>query len=334
MPVYSYHYGASKVSAAGVQAISPELSDPRVQEQLRQLSTMHALDSAEHQGEQLSYLLEMYGQELLGVSYPEQPRNSGYHTVAPCGIAYVYDRSKIDRMDERLSSIINFADFSKPGTASPAPLADIPVTECGFYYHHARRVMAELVDTLCMVIAGGQRAAMLVGLPRGKKSDYATARYTMAELVRYIPAPLRGNIRFFTGLPVRDMETDPRLGLGNALWMGANVIFCAAEHLPALQGYPASGVKLSSVNMDAPQGTPGRFASYISGFSDPGAALARVLERVSGTITMDALNIAAQLVQEQGIPKAAGQEQLREMDNKIISLQRQIADLRKENRKL
>lgn len=93
MPVYSYHYGASNVSAIGVQAVSPELTDIKVLERLRQLSSMHALDSTDYQGEMLSYLTDMEGYELLGVAYQESPKSSGYNRTAPCGIAYVYQRA-------------------------------------------------------------------------------------------------------------------------------------------------------------------------------------------------------------------------------------------------
>lgn len=60
-------------------------------------------------------------------------------------------------MVERLGGIINFVTFSKPGTSSPAPLADIPLAENGFCYHNKQKLLADLVNVLCYVaLQGGE----------------------------------------------------------------------------------------------------------------------------------------------------------------------------------
>lgn len=170
---------------------------------------------------------------------------------------------------------------------------------------------------------------MLVGLPKGKKNAYATARYTLAEAVRYMPAALRGRIRFFTGLPVKDSEKDPQQGLDNARRLGANVIFCAADQFKALIANPIYGV-----DMDAPNEDVGQYAAYISTFPDPSAALAKIEEHLVGDFDFNALNEAAEKARTQQGKADTAAERLREREEKFAGLEAALAGAQEENKQL
>lgn len=234
MAVYSYYYGASVDRGISVQAQSKELEMLPIRAMLKDLAAMHALDSSDHSGEMLSYLLSSGGYSVLGTSYIESPKSSGYNRSAPCGLMYVASDEDMGAAAGRLGKIVNFVNFQKPASATPAAMESFPLNESGYSFHNGPAILMPLVDGLTRVALSSAKDVLLVALPRGKSSDYATARYTIAEALGYLPSWMRGNIRFFTGLPVAESETDALKGFDNAVKYGANVIFCPNEFFSRL----------------------------------------------------------------------------------------------------
>lgn len=290
MEIYSYFYGASAGNGIGIRAMSPQLGNLTLRSDLKDLASLHALGSAEHDGEMLSYLLQRDGFTILGLSYTESAKSSGYGRSAPCGQQYVLSDADMKSVSAELGMVVNFVSFPKPASASPAPLPMFPVNESGYYYHNSSAVLAPLVDGLVRAALSTRQEVLLVALPKGKSSEYATARYTIAEALNYLPVSLRQRIRFFTGLPVGDGVTDPLAGYDNAVKYNANVIFCPNEYFERLRGYRS----FIGVNMERPDGRAGAFASYVSQTLTPAETLSRIACCLNGPFTYDSLNQAAQ----------------------------------------
>ena len=296
MKVYRNYYGASVDRGIGVQAQSPELNQLNLDGLLKELSSMHALESSEHDKEMLSYLVEKNGYTILGVSYTEQPKSSGYNRSAPCGLQYIVNTQELTEVSTELGSIVNFVSFQKPESNSPAPLNYIPRNESGYTFHNSPSIIAPIIDSMIRVAISPDTDILVVALPKGKNSEYATARYAIAELLCYLPAALRMNIRFFTGLPVPDGKTDPIEGLDNAIKFGANVIFCPNEYYRTLTSHR----NCYGVDMDQPGAQYGSFAQYIANSPDISDGLATVLSNLNGPLTYDRLNSAAEQAQNSG----------------------------------
>lgn len=296
MKVYRNYYGASIERGIGIQAQSPELKQLNLDGILKELSSMHALESSEHDKEMLSYLVEKNGYTILGVSYTEQPKSSGYNRSAPCGLQYVINSQELTEATAELGSIVNFVSFQKPESNNPNPLNYIPRNESGYTFHNSPSIIAPIIDSMIRVAISPDTDILVVALPKGKNSEYATARYAVAELLCYLPAALRMNIRFFTGLPVPDGKTDPIEGLDNAIKFGANVIFCPNEYYRTL----ISHRNCYGVDMDQPDKQYGSFAQYIADSPDISDGLATVLSNLSGPLTYDRLNSAAEQAQSSG----------------------------------
>lgn len=293
MAVYSYYYGASVDRGISVQAQSKELEMLPIRAMLKDLAAMHALDSSDHSGEMLSYLLSSGGYSVLGTSYIESPKSSGYNRSAPCGLMYVASDEDMGAAAGRLGKIVNFVNFQKPASAVPAAMESFPLNESGYSFHNGPAILMPLVDGLTRVALSSAKDVLLVALPRGKSSDYATARYTIAEALGYLPSWMRGNIRFFTGLPVAESETDALKGFDNAVKYGANVIFCPNEFFARLKTHRSC----IALDMEHPSGQVNAFARYIVSVPDVSASLTLVNSCLSGADTYEAINAAAQQVQ-------------------------------------
>lgn len=293
MEIYSYYYGAGAGQGIGVRAQSRQLENLPISADLKDLSSMHALDAAERDGEMLSYMLHRGRYSILGLSYIEAPKSSGYSRSAPCGLQYVTAEEGMERLSGELGRIVNFINFQKPSTISPAPLAAFPLNESGYMYHNSPAVLAPLVDGLTRVAASEKNEVLLVALPRGKANGYATARYTIAEALGYLPAALRLNIRFFTGLPVPEGVTDPLVGYENAVKYNANVIFCPGEFYDRLKSYHS----FIGLDMDRPGGQAGVYAAYVTRLPEAATGITNVCACLSGPMTYDSLNRAAQQAQ-------------------------------------
>ena len=191
MKVFRNYYGASVDRGIGVQAQSAEIAQLNLDGILKELSSLHALESSEHDKEMLSYLVEKGGYSILGVSYTEQPKSSGYNRSAPCGLQYVVRTDELAEASTELGSLVNFVSFQKPDSASPVPLDCIPRNESGYTFHNSPSVIAPLIDGLVRVALSPEEEIMIIALPKGKNSEYASARYTIAELLCYLPVPLR-----------------------------------------------------------------------------------------------------------------------------------------------
>lgn len=296
MKVYRNYYGASVDRGIGIQAQSPELKQLNLDSILKDLSSMHALESSEHDKEMLSYLIEKNGFTILGVSYTEQPKASGYNRSAPCGLQYIINSQELSEASTELGSIVNFVSFQKPDSNNPAPLNFIPRNESGYTFHNSPSIIAPIIDSMVRVAISPDTDILIIALPKGKNSEYATARYAIAELLCYLPASLRMNIRFFTGLPVPEGKTDPIEGLDNAIKFGANVIFCPNEYYRTL----ISHRNCYGVDMDQPSGQYGSFAQYIANSPDISDGHATVLSNLNGPLTYDRLNSAAEQAQNSG----------------------------------
>ena len=292
MVVYSYYYGASAGKGIGVQAQSKELERLPLSADLKALSSLHALESSERNNEMLSYLLTRGEHLILGLSYLESPKNSGYNRSAPCGLQYVVPGNAASEVGANLGRIINFINFRKPETAAPAPMRAFPLNESGYYYHNSASVMAPLVDQLVKVALSSKRDVLLVALPRGKNSEYATARYTIAEALGYLPVSLRQKIRFFTGLPVEEGVSDPLAGFEKAIQFDANVVFCPNEYYRQLKNYRTC----LGLDMDnpVPEAPIGEFASFITSAPDVSTGLLQVDTCLEGRLSYESLNRAAQ----------------------------------------
>lgn len=295
MAVYSYYYGAAPNQGIGVQAQSREVQNLSCQPTLNELASMHALNGAEQNSDMLSFLLAADQYAIFGVSYTESPKSSGYNRSAPCSLQYIAPIRQVDDEADALGRIVNFINFQKPASAAPAALNAFPLNESGYSFHYSPAVLAAMVDGLVRVTLNPGRELLLIGLPRGKSNDYASARYAIAEAMNYLPIALRPNVHFFTGLPVPEGVTDPLAGLDNAIRFGANVVFCANEHFAQLQAYR----KCIAVNMDAPARTNSAFANLIAIAVDVSYTLQQVENALPRSgISYDALNTAAKEVQQ------------------------------------
>ena len=290
MEVYSYYYGASVEKGICVQAQSKELSKLHLDSTLMDLSSLHALESSEHSNEKLSFLLGIEGYCVLGVSYIESPNNSGYTRSAPCSLQYIVRGEKIAQRVEEYGKIINFINFRKPSSIEPAVMNMFPLADSGYYYRNNPKVLSALVDGLIQV-ALSEKDVLLIALPKGKNSEYATARYTMAEMINCIPNTLRTNIRFFTGIPVMEGINNPLTGYDTAMKYGANVIFCPNEYFSQLKSHR----NCIGIDMDNPSSQTGFFAEYIANAPDTGDALSKVMSNAT-EVSYSSLNKAAQQV--------------------------------------
>ncbi len=321
MVVYSYYYGASAGQGIGIRAQSKQLESLPISSDLKDLSSLHALESSDHEGEMLSYMLHRDGYRILGLSYNESPKSSGYNRSAPCGLQYIVPEDQMESADQEMGKIINFVNFQKPSSASPAPLNAIPLNESGYYYHNSADVLAALVDGLLKVSLSTQKEVLLVALPKSKNSEYATARYAIAEAMNYLPAPLRRNIRFFTGLPVEEGGTDCLAGFDNALKYNANVIFCPGEYFERLKSYRS----VTGLDMDRPNTQTGAYAAFVARSSNPSGAVSQVCDNLSGKVSYDSINKAAQKVQQGGaVTLETVRSALAQSENKCAELQRLV----------
>ena len=313
MKIFSYYYGASVDRGIGLQAQSKELQDSRISSALKELSSLHALESGEHKDEMMAYWLHVENCLVLGLSYLESPRTSGYNRRAPLGLQYIlagWDTNERSHVQENLGRIINFVNFQKPSSPTPPPLDAFPLNDCGYYYHNKPEVLSALIEGLVQTACAPGKP-LLIALPKGKNSDYATARYTIAEALNCIPPQLRFNIFFFTGLPVGEGVLDPVTGFDNALKYKANVIFCAAEHFGQIRNQRSC----IAVNMDQPQRECGAFAAYVGGALDPVKALDRVLQHHNGNeFTVESLNNASRMARE---GKAKSRDELVAENNRL-----------------
>ena len=321
MAVYSYYYGASPEQGIGIRAQSPELNHLPLASEMQELASLHALDSSEHSGEMMAYLLEKEGYSILGISYTESPKASGYNRSAPCSLQYIAPMRDLEKASAQMSRIVNFVSFKKPGTAYPEPMTFWPLNESGYYYHNSGAVRAPLIDGLVRVGLSDKNEILLIGLPKGKSNEYAFARYTMAELLAYLPTGLRSNIRFFTGLPVAEGISDPAAGFDNAVRYGANVVFCPNEYFNRIISYRSC----IGVDMEAPGRAAGAFARYISQAPDISDGLAAVSSCLSGTVTYNTLNLAADQAAGGNAPTLDKvQQDLERSRNECRQLKRQI----------
>ena len=116
MTIYSYDYGASASNGIGIRAMSPQLGKESIRTDLKDLASLHALESTDHDNEMLSYLLQVDQFTILGLSYIESPKSSGYGRSAPCGLQYVLPTKDMERCNADLGQIINFISFQRPAT--------------------------------------------------------------------------------------------------------------------------------------------------------------------------------------------------------------------------
>ena len=290
MNIYSYYYGASAGSGIGIRALSPQLENHPILSDLKDLSSLHALEATGHESEMLSYLLRRNGFGILGLSYIEPPKSSGYGRSAPCGLQYVVSEAEMNLIGAELGGIVNFIDFQKPSSPFPAPQEKFPLNESGYSFHNSVSVLRPLVDSLVRVALSGQKEILLIALPKGKNSEYATARYTIAEALNYLPVSVRHKIRFFTGLPVGEGVTDPLAGFDNAVKYNANVVFCPSEYYEKLRGYRT----FIGLDMNRPSDRVGAFAEYVTQTLTPSEAINHVVSLIPGEMTYSSLNQAAQ----------------------------------------
>ncbi len=331
MKVYRNYYGASIDRGIGVQSQSAEIKQFGLDGVLQELSSMHALESSEHAKEMLSYLVNHGTYSILGVSYTELPKSSGYNRSAPCGIQYVIPEKDLEDYSTELGSIVNFVSFQKPDSSTPLPLSSIPRNESGYTFHNSPTITAPIVDGLVHVALSSSNEMLVIALPKGKNSEYATARYTIAELLCYLPATLRTNIRFFTGLPVQEGRTEPIEGLENAIRFGANVVFCPNEYFRTLTSHR----NCYSVDMDQPSGKPGAFARYITNASDISDGLATVLSYIDEPLTYERLNKAAEQAQNgERVSIERLQGRLAEAEHECRQLERELQQITEDYRQL
>ena len=326
MKVYSFYYGANSEQGIGVKAQSPELERLPLASELKELASFHALESSEHSGEMLSFLLEREKYSILGVSYIESPKSSGYNRSAPCSIQYVASMQDLDGSAPELSKLINFVNFQKPSSSTPASLNHWPMNKSGYFYHNSPTLLAPLVDGITRVALSDKKETLLIGLPKGKNSEYAFARYTVAELMAYLPTALRSNIHFFTGLPVAETG-DAVTGFDNAVKYGANVIFCPNEYYQKL----TSSRVCIGVDMEAPGKNYGAFADYISQVPDVSDGLTTVDSLLGGRVTYDSLNKAGQQAKEgKVITMDSLRREIAQRDKQIIDFEKEIREYNKQ----
>ena len=296
MAIYSYYSSTGPDGTLHQNVQSAELKTAGVIPEMNKLAGLRALMPAGQTGEMMSYLLERNGYSILGLSYTEKQNVSGNFRNMRCSLQFAAPPEELADAAPELGKIVNFISFQKPPASGPAPLSSWPLLDGGYYYHNSASVLPPLVDGLVRVAMSPADTVMLIGLPKEKKNGYAFARYTMAELFGYLPVPVRVNIRFFTGLPVESGAADPGAGFDNAIRYGANVIFCPHEFFAQLSQYR----QCISVDMDQPGAVYGAFADYITRVPDVGLSLAVVDSRLSGQVTYESLNKAAQTVRDEG----------------------------------
>ena len=91
MEIYSYYYGAAAGQGIGIRAQSRQLEGNPIGTVLRDLSSLHALETPGQGADKLYYLLAQDGCSILGKSFLQSPKESGYSRSAPCGIQYVVE---------------------------------------------------------------------------------------------------------------------------------------------------------------------------------------------------------------------------------------------------
>ena len=331
MAVFTYHYGASIERGIAVQAQSLELADLPIQALLKELAGMHALTVADQAGEMLSYMLSRDGYTILGTSFTESPKASGYNRSAPCGVMYVAPDREVDACAVNLGKIVNFISFQKPQSSVPAPLKFFPLNESGYSFHNSPAILGPLVDEMVRVALSTQKDVLLVALPRNKSGNYAAARFAIAEALGCLPVWLRTKIRFFTGLPVGENETDALKGFDNAVRVGANVIFCPSEYLARLKSHRSC----SALDLEKPSAAIGAFAQHITRVSDISANLSMVNNCLAGAKSYDALNKAAQCVQRGDIVTVDMlQMRIAKAEAKVSLLEQQLGTANADNGKL
>ena len=296
MAIYSYYYSTDPGGNLQQSIQSQELKMLGVLPMLNKLAGLHALVPG-GQTEMMSYLLEQKGCSIIGLSYTEKQNVSGNMKNMNCSLQYVASGNELAAASAELSKVVNFISFQKPPASSPAPLSSWPLLDSGYWYHNSTATLTPLVDGLARVAMSPGEKVLLIGLPKAKKNGYAFARYTMAELLGFLPEPVRPNIRFFTGLPVTNGVTDPGTGFDNAVQCGANVVFCPHDYFGLLRQYR----QCISVDMDLPSAEFGAFADYITHVPDVPVCLAAIDSCLSGQVTYDSLNRAAETVRNEGV---------------------------------
>ena len=275
MKIYSYYYGAAPGKGIGVRAQSRELENLPLSSFLNNLSSLHALESSEHMGEKLCYLLEKDGYSILGLSYTESPRESGYGYKTPCGLQYILPTVEMKALEHYYGEIVRTIEFKKPECTEPEPMARFPVDRSFPGSGCRREILAQIVDSLVKVTLS-KDDILLIALPRGLASEYETARAVIGEALDYLPVPLRKKVCFLTGLPVEAGETKCLTGFENAIRLNANVVFCPNQYYAELKKYRS----FFGVDMVNPTGEVGIFASYIVQSSDPEKDLSRINARL------------------------------------------------------
>ena len=323
MAIYSFYSSVDPDGKQGQVIQSAELEQLPVLPLLHELATLQALTPAGPQEEMMSYLLYRDGCSVFGLSFSEKRTISGTNREVPCSLQYVTPEEEMVSASADLGKIVNFINFQKPPASSPAPLESWPMIDSGYTFHNSTAVLTPLVDGLARVATSPGDTVMLIGLPKGKKNAYAFARYTIAEMLEYLPEQARTRIRFFTGLPVAKNITDPGTGFDTAVRYGANVIFCPNEFFRQIRLYR----KCISVDMDQPTAEIGNFADFITHAPSTSVSLAAISDLVSGNMTYESLNKAAIQVKE---GRAATVDKLREeisrKDQQIRKLGQQIED--------
>ena len=291
MKVYSYYYGASQARGIDVQAATPGIEKLSAYGAMRELASFTALSAQEREGEMLMYLLAKGDSLVLGLSYTEQPKSSGYNRNSPCGLIYACLENEYRDAGSDPGRLMSFASFKKPDSAQPAPLSAFPINDSGYLYHHAPGGLTALVQGMLQVALPSEDKVLLVAISPGKSTQYAAARYAAAEALSLLPRTLRRKISLFTGLPVSDGQGDALNGFDNALRLGANVIFCSPEQYQRLRGQRS----FLGVDMDNAQCTQpvGEFARLVAGSADGAEMLSECVSNVKGKLSLDSLNEAA-----------------------------------------
>ena len=314
MPIYSF-YSVTDPHGAHHQIVqSAELNDLPVQPVLHELARLRALVPAGQPQEMMAYHLGQKGYSIIGLSFLDKQNVAGSFRKMNCSLQYIASYSDLISNSAKMGDIVNFINFQKPTSSSPESLGYWPMMESGYYYHNSVAVLAPLVDSLAKIAMSPDDKVMLIGLPKEKKNTYAFARYTMAEMLGYLPEPVRANIRFFIGLPVEEGVNDAKTGLDNAVKYGANVVFCPQEFYEQV----CHTHQCISVNMDQPSTKIGAFADFITHTSNVSGGLAMVDSVLGGRVTYESLNVAGQQVKE---GKAITMDGLRE---EIVWKSRQI----------
>ena len=293
MDIYSYHYGAAAGRDTGVRARSGELENLPLGSFLKDLSSLRALESSGHRGEKLCCLLERDGYTILGLSYPESPEDSGAAAAAPCGLHYVVRTDDWNAYAKYAGEIVRTAAFRKPEVPVPEPAAAFPQDKNRPPSRVRPEVMAQLVDGLVRAALSDRHEILVAALPNGLESEYETARSAIGEALDFLPPALRKNIRFLTGLPVREGETRCLAGYDNAVRLNANAVFCPHQYLRELMARRS----FIWVDMERPAGDTGAFAAMIVRSSHREEDLRRISALLQGTpekMSYDELNRAAE----------------------------------------